>query len=83
MSCRPAESIAFLHSLQAVLSVSVDFSGHILKVATLIAPIISALSLFLPCLPLTLDVILTSCLKKFLTRIVAKFGLEILSLSFL
>ena len=73
-------SYTFLHSRHADFSSSKVLRGHILKVATLMAAIISLLSSFLLYFPATLKVIHTSLLKKFRTKIVAQFGLELLSL---
>ena len=80
LRCRrlPPSSMALTQSRQAVTLFSLDFSGHILKLATLIADIISVSSWFLP-RPDTLNVSLTSSVKNLVTKLREKFGHETLS----
>ena len=70
--------MALTQSLQALTSFSDDFSGHIVKLATLIAAIISLSSWFLSRLD-TLEDSLTSSVKNLVTKLREKFGRETLS----
>ena len=74
----PPSSMALTQSLQALTLFSDDFSGHIVKLATLIAAIISLSSWFLS-RPDTLEVSRTSSVKNLVTKLRKKFGHETLS----
>ena len=74
----PPSLMALTQSHQAVTLFLLDFSGHILKLATLIADIMPVSSWFLP-QPDTLDVSLTSSVKNLVTKLREKFGRETLS----
>ena len=77
---RPPSSIALTHSRQATFSFSVDLRGHILKLATFIAVMISLSNGTFPLWPETLDSKRTSSVKNFETKCKAKLGRDTLSL---